>query len=608
MKRKAAKQICSMMLACVMAAGCLGGCGKTNTEKKTESGSSESNENVATTTDESETKKLELDGPVTLTILALDEEGQDPDDVYIYKYLEWWLAEQGYEVTLDVTHVSSSDEWKQQLSIGFGTAELPDMGWGYGLSSTQVAIYGAGEHLLLDWTPYLNEDTMPNLVARFEEVPSALQGSICSDGGVYALPTIYDSTVGSTTGSKVCNVEVFLNQTWLDQIGYDTYPTTVDEFLDMAREMKKYEHPEGLETWPICDYGAMLANVLVWLPNGYCCSGGSKYGTSFMVKDGEVVLGCYEEEYRELVTLYNQMYEEGLLHPDFLTFDGTTSNAMISAGQFGVMSSWTEVEDDSSANPYPTDEKFRTSIFVNPLTNDTGIEPIASINSPYVPSTAWVSNDTEYPELCALILDYLYSVEGAVMYAYGPQQGQDPLNVQEGWFWDGKMSYADLGDQTVAVYTYNRMNPYSELFNRRGINQMICDITGKPKPNADWELTDAITGETFIVKDYYDENSLTAWKEHFYVNEEAKWAKSGNASITNLPVAYLSEEVALRATDLATVIIEYVNTETPKFMIGDRPLEEVDEFWEELKSLGIEEYIEIYREAYAGYMETIFGK
>ena len=36
-----------------------------------------------------------------------------------------------------------------------------------------------------------------------------------------------------------------------------------------------------------------------------------------------------------------------------------------------------------------------------------------------------------------------------------------------------------------------------------------------------------------------------------------------------------------------------------------RPLSELDAYFEELKSLGIEEYIAIYQEAYAPFLETL---
>lgn len=72
-----------------------------------------------------------------------------------------------------------------------------------------------------------------------------------------------------------------------------------------------------------------------------------------------------------------------------------------------------------------------------------------------------------------------------------------------------------------------------------------------------------------------------------------------------LPSVYLSAKDNQRAAELDTIINDYVTAESAKFIVGARPLEELDTYFEELKALGIEEYIEIYRNAWAGYVESI---
>ena len=61
-------------------------------------------------------------------------------------------------------------------------------------------------------------------------------------------------------------------------------------------------------------------------------------------------------------------------------------------------------------------------------------------------------------------------------------------------------------------------------------------------------------------------------------------------------------------TDLKAVLNNYITSESAKFITGRRPVSEIDEFWDELKQMDIERYLEIYKEAYAPYMESIFGK
>lgn len=68
-----------------------------------------------------------------------------------------------------------------------------------------------------------------------------------------------------------------------------------------------------------------------------------------------------------------------------------------------------------------------------------------------------------------------------------------------------------------------------------------------------------------------------------------------------LPSMYLETDQAARYTDLKTVIKNYVDTETAKFVVGQRALEEFDTFFEELKNMGIEEYMEICKDSYADF-------
>lgn len=62
----------------------------------------------------------------------------------------------------------------------------------------------------------------------------------------------------------------------------------------------------------------------------------------------------------------------------------------------------------------------------------------------------------------------------------------------------------------------------------------------------------------------------------------------------------------MRAEELGTLLGDYVTSESVKFITGTRPLSQVEDFQKELEGLGVEEYLEYYREGYASYMDSIF--
>ena len=87
-------------------------------------------------------------------------------------------------------------------------------------------------------------------------------------------------------------------------------------------------------------------------------------------------------------------------------------------------------------------------------------------------------------------------------------------------------------------------------------------------------------------------------------NNDGHWRTiQSNALVNNLttirlPNVYLTAEQNQRVADLYTVINDHVTAETAKFIVGTRSLDELDAYFAELKKLGIEEYIQIYREIF----------
>ena len=63
-------------------------------------------------------------------------------------------------------------------------------------------------------------------------------------------------------------------------------------------------------------------------------------------------------------------------------------------------------------------------------------------------------------------------------------------------------------------------------------------------------------------------------------------------------IYYLTAEQSEKMKELTTVITPYVEEQVAAFITGRRPLSETDKFAEELKGLGIEEMLNIYKTVY----------
>lgn len=591
---KKTRKFLAILLAGSIAAGCLIGCGKTESNPGNATAVTESAgkvESSTTVTEETEQKGPITTEPITISILTRRHNAtNDAKDIWFFKYLEYWLSEQGYNITLDVQQTAEAD---QQIPLMLGTDSLPDLIWGCGLGTSNAVTYGAEEGMLLDWTPYLNEKNMPNLYALLQEEPDALTASICNDGKIYSVPYLSGRDWGDAKLNMSMNHRVYVDTTWMEECNVEM-PANLDEFLDMLRAFKNKKLESGESVTPLVSNADFFQKML-WANLGHYGNEGSAYGTVFTIKDGKVVFPAYTEDYRTVIEIMKTCYDEGLISQDFFTMDKTTARGLMTAGVCGVACDWTmgyvnNFENYVSLAPFAIDDN----------------EVAMSLDSVYRTGYMWANADTEYPEVLALIVDYLYSDEGSLYYFYGPMEGQDPLEMLDGWYFDeeGNVTTKLVADGTYESFgTYVQQYVYSYMYvgTDKNVTETARKMAGIESTTEEYTITDALTGETVIgqkKQEYTHDNADGHWRL------TAMDAQEKHMTVLRLPDVYLTEEDSVRSAELKKVIGDYVKAESAKFITGSRPISEIDTFFEELKKLDVEEYIAIYENAYSTYMDA----
>ncbi len=588
------RRIGSILFASVLLIGCLVGCGKKDgEEQKTEESKTQVSTETVKQTQNEEKKPITTD-PITISILTTRHSNatNNAEDIWFFKYLEWWLGQQGYNAKIEV---QQSSEMDQQISLALGTDTLPDLIWGKTLLTENAVQYGTEEKMILDWAPYINEETMPNLCESLAKVPDALTASTLPDGGVYGLPYITYRGYMAATGSYGDAHRVYFDQKWLDESGMKV-PETIDEFLDVLRAFKKIKPENGEEAIPLVSNASFLEKYL-WIGLGYYGDAMSQYGEKLAIKNGQLCFPAATEDYRTFIELMNTMYTEGLISQDYFTMDTSTARALMKNGVCGALADYGlgQAED------------FSRMVSALPI-GINGNDVVVSAMPDYTINYVWASANTEYPEVLALIMDFLYSDEGATLYYYGPKQGEDPLGILDGWYLD------ENGDATVKLIedgTYKNMTDYSTALiqsimyvgDRSSIIEYTRKISGFDKEVPLHTTKDVITGEDIISKETTAYSDSTA-DGHWRITTIAAW--ENNTTAIRLPSVFLSTQDAIRAAELYSVITNHIKTESAKFITGIRPLNELDDYYKELESLNIEEYMEIYKKAYSSYMEATF--
>lgn len=577
------KKRISLVLVMLMLLLTLCACGKSEEQ----GGNQESGGGSATTGDEKTQEPVEL----TLLTTRQTTATNNIDDVWFFQYLSDIM-----NVDLELEQTLETNE---RISMMFASDSVPDIVWGIGLGNSDVMLYGVEEGMLLDWTDLMTEELMPNLCKAREDYPEAFAASMTPDGKTYTLPCITGSSYYANTGSFSASVRIYMNQAWLAACGLEM-PETLDEYLNVLRTFKEKD-PMGLGENNIPLIGNQNKDKdFVWNALGFLGTATQNYGTAFAIRNNELALPCYTEEARKFIEFYHTLYSEGLISEDYFALDQTTVRGMMASGYCGVLA-------DSTLTS--VGEAYADWTALSPLTSEVNDKAIASIRPGYSTGMLYCSSKTKHPETIARIVDYLYSDEGALMYFFGPMQGTEYTNdVVTGWYLDEKneLTYdlVQSGEYpSPSEYAYQFIKSTLDVAGRFDHYGSQIKLTAGVEDTTKYiSVPDQLTGDTMdslAMVNYTDDNNDGHWR---LTQSEAM---VNHLTQICLPAVYLSSEENKRVADLSTVINDYVSKEFAKFIVGGRPLSEFDSYYEELRRLGVEEYIDIHEKAYASFLETL---
>ena len=390
-------------------------------------------------------------------------------------------------------------------------------------------------------------------------------------------------TLEDGTSALFCHVDLDLRrgaywglgirQDWLDKLDLEK-PETMDEMYDVLVAFRDGD-PNGngeKDEIPFTDYNLMggtwffgLSDVIspfgiLYQENQIDPTTG-EVGYWITVNDGE--------NFKQCVTTLNQWYSEGLLDPEFANQEGAAVDANMTGDISGVTHVWPsnfniynlalrENNPDASLEGLPA-LKGPDGVAYSP--NSALVRPAASTEGTVVTTEAESDGSIE---ACLKMINYMYSEEGTDLINWGVEGVSYTVNA------DGTRSWTeDLTNN--ADYSVNDMvHKYAQP-----------TFGGWPKfmSYEAWGAIELNTPES--------------------VGAHKLWAEADNSLL--LPGLVLSaeesSEYARIMNDVKTAIVESFI----KFIIGTRPLEEVDDLVQQCKDLGIETALGYYQSAYDRY-------
>ena len=376
---------------------------------------------------------------------------------------------------------------------------------------------------------------------------------------VFEQPTLIMSFYGLSENNNLKN-GYFARGDWLNHAGWkNTDIVTFDDTYDMLMYFKSQE---GCE-YPMTLYSSMEQFGLnEWVGyDTYCsCSG---INTVYVV-DGKVRLANMNDNDKELMTMVNKWFTDGLIDPNWASYSSTLDfEAKIDTSELGyVMGGATSILTHNAV--IPEGEEVGWVPIGKPLLYEGQTLHLGFNVKRISWGSAAISTKCENVPLAVSWLDYRYSEDGKDLYGYGVQ----------GVSWE----YDANGERWILDEVVNHPAHWSMIMCTYALNTLA-----EPGISVDSDMS--IKGYE-VGKDY-----LQYWTD----------VPHDNNYVYPSSVKYTDEERDERGR-LGGDIESYLSENYLAFVDGSKPLSEWDAYVEQLHEIGIDKVLEIYQAAYDRFM------
>lgn len=480
--------------------------------------------------------------PVTFSFLYRDH----PNYPLNTEWLFFTKLEEMTNVKLDLTIAPMSDyEQRRSLLISAGDAPMI-IGNTYAGMETPFVSSGA----ILPVSDYL--EYMPHFTKRVEEW--GLQPEIDAlrqlDGKFYVLPGLHESIKHDYTLAFRTDV--------LKELGVEE-PKTWEEVHQALAKIKE-AYPDS---YPLSDRfkGNSLLNYMAGSFKTVA-GWGLGQGVVFNKEEDKFEYAPTTQNYRDMIQVLADMMKDGLIDPEsFTQEDDQAIQKLANEKSFAIST--------NSQNVF----EYRSALDATVGEGNYEIKKIMNPSSPYGDQVGGTrlengimisAKAVESPNFVALLqfVDWLYYSDEAQEFARWGVEGVT-YNKDE----NGKRILAENVD-------WAGLNP-----------------KGEEQLNADYGFSNGV----------FTYGGKAELVQSVMVEEEIEYQKlmNENKTLPDIAPAWpLEESVREQFTLLATPLKDATDQATLQFILGNRPMEEYDMFIEELKGLGLDQYMEMVNTAY----------
>lgn len=510
------KKLVSILLASVMAVGCLAGCGSKDAGAK----SSEAAKPAESKESQQASSSVASQEPVVEEIPNFNPEGYPIVDEEITLKVMWCIndsldlmpfeemqiireMEETTGINLEAEIIKKAD-FTTKLNLAFTAGEYPDI-----IICSQGTVdyeeYGVSQEILIPLDELI-EKYLPEYNDRNSGAIDLGAGLRGTDGKLYTIPFV------RSTDSKLSGNCFFINQEWLKAVGMES-PKTVDELTEVLRAFKTKD-PNGngkADEIPMSLYADVMVDVLHLF--GLPASGS---GNFWINDDKQVEFIPTTDAYRACMEWLHQLYKEELLDVEMFSQDKNTFNSKLNAFQVGAFpafrlnSSGFESNIGVSEIWYTEDTKYGWS---------TGIPTNDSF---------YITVTNKYPEASMRLANYMLEQENQEDIYLGPQG-----HPEDGWEYNEEGKIKDYNYRTGDARTVDMVR-----FSNSGLSVVTSELYAEK-----YEMGAAAIERIGYADEFIANNNIIKYSFH--------WLKLVK------PDAETNEKIALINADMGSAISEY---------------------------------------------------
>lgn len=345
---------------------------------------------------------------------------------------------------------------------------------------------------------------------------------------------------------------MFVRDDWCEELGLEL-PETVDEYYEM---LKAFKEKKGVEI-PLCvdtgTLGSMLNKGSITSPFGLPTA-------DIYLDNGQVTVGYAQQEFKGVLEWLNKLYAEGLLDPNFATVDTETVQANLLTGKAGASAGACGSVLGTLLQTASDDEDFSLAGITNLVANKGDVPMYSQCNTTVVGGGIGViTSSAKDPAKIARFFNYGYTDAGHLLYNYGIE-GESYEMV------DGKPVYTDL-----------------VLHNPDGltVKQALSEYVMA------WDNGPFVQDKEFQMQYYTEDAQKDALEKSAYSNAEQYV----------LPRITISSEDTNEYSSLVSELGTYRDEMIIKFIRGEEPLDNFDNYLSTLDSMGVDRLREIVQNA-----------